>query len=214
MTGASMRRRPVALAVVALLAVLALAVVLFVPLGQTGPGRVVVGGTPLYGKPAPEIDLPTLAGGRIRLSELRGRPVLVNFWATWCVPCRDEFPLLVSAYAEHGPRGLEILGIVHDDTVDGARRFAVDYGATWPMLDDADDVAWDDYLGVGMPQSYFIDTAGIVQAFSLGGFTEAGLAAQLALILPTPDGSPGSLDPAGSPAPAGPPAPTGSPGQP
>jgi len=105
----------------------------------------------------------------------------------------------VEAYAEHHDDGLEILGIVHDDTVDGARRFAADYGATWPMLDDADDVAWNDYLGVGMPQSYFIDAGGIVQAFSLGGFTETGLAAQLALILPGPAGSP--APPASVPAP-------------
>jgi cytochrome c biogenesis protein CcmG/thiol:disulfide interchange protein DsbE len=144
----------------------------------------VVGGHPLIGQAAPEIDLTTLDGERVTLSELRGRPVLINFWATWCIPCRDEFPLMAAAYEEHAADGLEILGIVHDDTADGARAFASDMGARWPMLMDSDDVAWNDYVGVGMPTSFFVDRDGIVRAFSLGGFTEDGLTAQLETILP------------------------------
>jgi cytochrome c biogenesis protein CcmG/thiol:disulfide interchange protein DsbE len=91
---------------------------------------------------------------------------------------------MVDAYARHQRDGLEILGIVHDDSLEGARAFATSYGATWPLLDDAQDVAWEDYLGIGVPQSYFIDRDGVVQAFSLGPFTVEGLAAQLATILP------------------------------
>ena len=91
---------------------------------------------------------------------------------------------MVTAYDDHAEDGLEILGIIHNDTVDGARRFANDMGATWPMLDDPDDEAWEAYRGVGMPTSFFVDSEGIVQAFSLGGFTEEGLAIQLAKILP------------------------------
>jgi cytochrome c biogenesis protein CcmG/thiol:disulfide interchange protein DsbE len=147
----------------------------------TGPG---IGGHPLYGQPAPEIDLATLDGGRMTLSELRGRPVLINFWATWATPSREEFPLMVEAYAAHSDADLEILSIIHDDTADGTRAFAEDESAMWPMLLDPDDVAWNDYLGVGMPTSFFIDPEGVVRAFSLGGFTEAGLAAQLETILP------------------------------
>ena len=56
---------------------------------------IAVGGHPLYGKPAPEIDLETFDGERLTLSSLRGRPVIINFWATWCGPCREEFPLMV-----------------------------------------------------------------------------------------------------------------------
>jgi thiol-disulfide isomerase/thioredoxin len=110
--------------------------------------------------------------------------VLINFWATWCGPCREEFPLMVEAYRAHEQDGLEILGISHNDTVDGAREFAADQGAGWVLLDDADDVAWNDYLGVGMPTSFFVDPEGIVRAFSLGPFTEEGLQRQLATILP------------------------------
>ena len=183
MTAGAGSRRPVVIAAAAVVLVAAILVIAFVPLGRTDPQRVVVGGSPLYGKPAPPLDLPTLDGERVRLSDLRGRPVLVNFWASWCIPCRDEFPLMVEAYARHGDDDLEILGVVHDDSAEDARAFAEDYGATWPILDDADDVAWEDWLGIGVPQSYFVDRDGIVQAFSLGPFTNAGLTAQLETIL-------------------------------
>jgi cytochrome c biogenesis protein CcmG/thiol:disulfide interchange protein DsbE len=165
-------------------AALLVLVVLFVPLGRTDPERVVVGGHPLAGKAAPQFELATLDGEAVSLAALRGRPVLVNFWATWCLPCRDEFPLLAEAYRAHADDRLEILGIVHDDTADGARAFAADMGATWPIVLDPDDEAWADYLGVGMPTSFFIDTDGVVQAASLGGFSEDGLTALLARILP------------------------------
>ena len=190
--------RAVLVGAIALLLLVAVTIVLVQPVdgpdgsatgtGSPSPGpgatSVVVGGHPLLDEVAPEIDLQALDGGRVVLSGLRGRPVLVNFWATWCIPCRDEFPLLVTAYREHGgEEGLEILGIVHDDSAAGARRFAEDLGATWPMLLDPDDEAWDDYVGVGMPTSFFIDAEGVIRAFSLGGFTESGLAAQLGEIL-------------------------------
>jgi cytochrome c biogenesis protein CcmG/thiol:disulfide interchange protein DsbE len=157
---------------------------LFVPLGSASPDSVAVSGHPLVGDAAPPIELATLDGDAVSLASLRGRPVLVNFWATWCLPCRDEFPLLAKTYAAHADDGLEILGIVHDDTAEGARAFAQDLGATWPILLDPDDVAWADYLGVGMPTSFFIDRDGVVRAASLGGFSEDGLEALLAKILP------------------------------
>jgi cytochrome c biogenesis protein CcmG, thiol:disulfide interchange protein DsbE len=190
---ADTRVRPAALGLVvaAAVATLAIFVVLFVPLGGSPaakPGAsvdsLVVGGHPLVGKPAPEIDLLTIDGEPVKLSELRGQPVLVNFWATWCPPCREEFPLMASAYAKHETDGLEILGVMHQDLADGARAFAQDTGATWPILADPEDTAYQDYLVVGLPTSFFIDAEGIVRAFSLGGFSEDGLAAQLETILP------------------------------
>jgi len=178
-------RRRLAIVVVALAALAFLVLVaVAVPLGSTDTESVAISGHPLVGKPAPGIELATPDGEAVSLAALRGRPVLVNFWATWCLPCRDEFPLLAGAYAQHAEDGLEILGIVHDDTVDGARAFAADMGATWPILLDPDDAAWADYLGVGMPTSFFIDAEGVVRAASLGGFTEDGLTALLAKILP------------------------------
>lgn len=173
---------------IAVVAILALSLLFLVPLGggDAGPegDATTVGGHPLYGQPAPEIDLETFDGERMTLSSLRGQPVLINFWATWCGPCRDEFPLMVKTYAARADDGLEILGILHDDTVEGGRRFAEDQGATWPMLYDADDEAWEDYRGVGKPTSFFVDADGIVRAFSLGPFSEDGLERQLATIIP------------------------------
>ena len=124
------------------------------------------------------------------LADYAGRPVIVNIWASWCIPCRDEFPMLVGAYGEYRDQGLEVLGIVHDDTAAGAAAFAQEQGATWPMLMDVDDVVWRDYIGVGVPQSYFIDAEGIVRAFTIGPFSAAGLEAGLARIVPAqPAGS-------------------------
>jgi cytochrome c biogenesis protein CcmG/thiol:disulfide interchange protein DsbE len=182
------RRRPLRALLVVGIAIVAIVglTLLFVPLGGSDDttDSLTVGGHPLSGKPAPEIELETFEGEPVTLSSLRGRPVLINFWASWCGPCREEFPLMVTAYEEHADSGLEILGIIHDDMVEGAQAFAADQGAAWPMLDDPDDVAWEAYRGVAMPTSFFIDAEGIVRTFSLGGFTEDGLEHQLATILP------------------------------
>lgn len=102
------------------------------------------------------------------LAELRGRPVIVNFWASWCIPCREEFPLLASTYERYADDGLEILGIIHDDGPQAAQTFADTHGATWPLLLDAQDVAWASYRGAAVPTTYYIDREGIIRAISLG----------------------------------------------
>lgn len=132
------------------------------------PERIVVERSPLLDQPAPEFALESLDGGTVSLADYRGRPVIVNFWASWCVPCRDEFPLLRDARQRHAAEGLEILGIVHDDGPDAARDFAEEHGGDWPLLMDPDDEAWQAYGGVFLPITYFIDRQGVVRAVSYG----------------------------------------------
>jgi cytochrome c biogenesis protein CcmG/thiol:disulfide interchange protein DsbE len=170
-------------------------VALFVPIGRA-PDGIVIRGSPLLGKPAPPVDLVDLDGARVRLADHVGRPVVVHFWATWCIPCREEFRLFADARREHASDGLEILGIVHDDTAEAAGGFARSQGADWPILPDPDETAWNAWLGAGLPTTYFVDRDGIVRDFSLGPVTSGGLRAQLAKIL-VPMGSPGIASPGG-----------------
>jgi cytochrome c biogenesis protein CcmG/thiol:disulfide interchange protein DsbE len=152
--------------------------------GSPTSSPIVVGGSPLLNRPAPAIDLIDLDGQRVRLSDYQGRPVIVNFWASWCIPCRDEFPLLVDALERHTAEGLAILGVIHDDTNEAAQAFAESMGGTWPMLADPSDVAWNAWLGNGVPTTYYVDGEGVVRDVSLGPLTRSGLAIQLDRILP------------------------------
>jgi cytochrome c biogenesis protein CcmG/thiol:disulfide interchange protein DsbE len=153
--------------------------------GSPGPSQIVVRGSPLLNRPAPPIDLVALDGERVQLSDYIGRPVIVNFWASSCLPCRDEFPLFVEALEQHQDDGLEVLGVIHDDSNEAAQAFATAMGGTWPMLPDPAGVAWNAWLGVGLPTTYYIDPEGVVRDFSLGPVTRSGLAIQIARILPS-----------------------------
>lgn len=150
----------------------------------SGPPSIQVSRSALLDKPAPQFALQTLDGtATVRLADYLGRPVVVNFWASWCIPCRQEFPLLRAAREAHAADGLEILGIVHDDGPQAARQFADAYDATWPLLADPDDSAWRDYRGVVLPITYYIDRQGVVRALSYGAPPSGTLEEQIAKIL-------------------------------
>jgi peroxiredoxin len=99
------------------------------------------------------------------------------------VPCRQEFPLFGAARAAHAADGLEILGVVHADSADSAQRFATDEGATWPLVQDANNAAWQAYGGALVPTTYYIDRQGIVRAVSYGPPPSGTLEELLAKIL-------------------------------
>jgi cytochrome c biogenesis protein CcmG/thiol:disulfide interchange protein DsbE len=191
--GRNLGRPLLIVAGIALIAIVG--IVAFVPLGGgpsatpapgTSPGSspIVIGGSPLLDKPAPPIALETLDGEPVTLADFAGRPVVLNFWASWCVPCRAEFPVLVAAREEYAADGLEILGIVYKDSAENAQRFADDHGAEWPLLADPGEQAYNDYLGFGVPYSVFIDGEGIVRAVSFGEVSEDGFRMQMEQVLP------------------------------
>ncbi|MEO7119098.1 MAG: TlpA disulfide reductase family protein [Candidatus Limnocylindrales bacterium] len=156
---------------------------LAVALGFRLDGPTVIHGSPLVGKSAPAIRLTDLEGRTVDLADYRGRPVIINFWASWCEPCKKEFPLFVAVRAAHVADGLEILGIVHDDSADLARAFASAQGAPWPMLMDPDDVAWNAYAGIGLPTTFYVDRAGVVRVVSFGPPASGSIEELIARIL-------------------------------
>ena len=137
--------------------------------------------------PAPEIDLPTLTGGRVQLSKLRGRPVVVTFWNTWCLPCLTEFPELVRAHREHGPAGLYILGVNERDQEVSTKRvqkFVDDLAVPFEVALDKRGRSRQTYLIRGMPTTVFVNSAGVVQLIHRGPLSREELDRGIATILP------------------------------
>lgn len=135
-------------------------------------------------QPAPAIVGTTLDGTPFDLADYLGRPVVVNFWGPGCVPCRDEFPLFIAKLAQHAGDGLAIVGVLTDDPPEPARRFVADLGATWPTVEDPDKALKTAYRVAGRPQTYFIDTAGIIRSIQIGEIRDADFERQYARIAP------------------------------
>jgi cytochrome c biogenesis protein CcmG, thiol:disulfide interchange protein DsbE len=135
------------------------------------------------GTPAPALRLPGLDGGQVDLAALRGRPVVVNFWASWCDPCVREFPLLRQAAATHRPDRLAVVGVLSGDTPAAARPFVRRLDATWPMALDPNTTTATTWGAIGLPHTYFIRPDGTLASHQLGELTQASLDRQLAQIL-------------------------------
>jgi thiol-disulfide isomerase/thioredoxin len=111
--------------------------------------------------PAPDFTLEKLDGGNMKLSDLRGKAVLLNFWATWCGPCKIETPWLVELQKQYGSQGLQVIGVAMDDSgKDDIAKFAKDMGVNYPVLLGKEAVG-DEYGGVpALPESFFIGRDG------------------------------------------------------
>lgn len=134
------------------------------------------------GSQAPDIELKDLKDDTVRLSDLRGKPVLVNFWATWCVPCRTEMPILEKKYrAYKESQGFTILAVdVKDDSgVDAVRSFLGELSLTFPVLLDGEGDAGTAYNVLGLPTSFFVDRKGVIRATRVGAMSETYLDQEL-----------------------------------
>lgn len=132
--------------------------------------------SPLIGKPAPSFSLRALDGTTLTADRLRGRPYVVNFWASWCLPaCVDEHPVLLEAEQRYG-EAVQIVGVVYNDSPGAARAFLDRYGdGGWPQLTDEGGRLAVEYGVTGPPESYFVDAAGIVRAKQFGPLTVAAM---------------------------------------
>ncbi|HZJ26957.1 MAG TPA: TlpA disulfide reductase family protein [Acidimicrobiia bacterium] len=127
------------------------------------PSEASVAGVATVGSVAPDFDLPRLrADGSVHLADLRGRPVVVNFWASWCIPCRKEFPMLERARRKYRDRGLVIIGVDFRDIAADAKAFANGEGATWSLVTDPGREAALAYGVRGIPQTFFIRPDGTI----------------------------------------------------
>ena len=126
------------------------------------------------GNPAPDFSLESLDGGQVTLAEYRGRHVLINFWATWCTPCRSEMPELVRTYEEHKDTGFTILGInlTFQDALPEIVAFVEEFKMTFPvLLDETGEVTTQKYRLLGLPMSVFVDRQGAIRRIHIGLMT-------------------------------------------
>ena len=143
--------------------------------------------SPLVGKPLPAFAGTTLEGGQFSSTDLAGKPAVVNFWASYCIPaCVIEHPVLMDLAARYSGE-LQLVGVLVNDTPDGARGFLARYGqASWPNLLNTDGRMTIDFGVTGPPETFFVDARGIVVARHIGPLTPEVVAEQLAALGITP----------------------------
>jgi len=135
----------------------------------------------LLGKPAPSFHLPTLDGTPVSLTSLAGKAVIINFWNTWCIPCRQELPALKTFYAEHSDDpDFAMVGIVRDDTKSNVRPYVQAEAMHWIIAFDPDEKATLDFATRGQPETFAISPDGQIVGFQWGPSSVAGLEAMLA----------------------------------
>lgn len=138
------------------------------------------------GRAAPDFILGHTDGSQLRLSDLQGHPVLVNFWASWCTPCRQEMPEIVKAYDAHKDAGLVIVAVDLQENAGQVDSFAREFGMTFPIVIDRNGGVADAWrIGgpvEGIPSSYFLDEDGVVRARAFGPMTADTIAQHLATI--------------------------------
>ena len=137
------------------------------PTGQSGATRV--------GKPAPAFTMDLYGGGELSVGPDLGKPVVLNFWASWCPPCREESPLLERAWRQYADRGVLFVGVDTQDTEADALAYIDEFGLTFPNGLDVDGEITVAYGVVGLPVTFFIGADGVVERRWVGALTESQL---------------------------------------
>lgn len=140
--------------------------------------------TVMHNQIAPTFRLQSIDGTSVDLQTLRGRPVVINFWSTWCIPCKQEHPVLLWA-AQNYPE-VTFLGIVYQDDPEPIRRYLNRYGSGYAHLLDPDSRTAIDYGVTGVPETFFIASNGTIVHKTNGVLTQALLVQQLAPLLQSP----------------------------
>ncbi len=127
--------------------------------------------SPREGFSAPDFTLDLLGGGQVTLSELRGKAVIINLWASWCPPCRAEMPAMETVYQANKAQGLEVLAVntTNQDSEAEAAAFVKSYGLTFLVPLDRNGVVSARYMLRGLPSTFFVDRRGIIRAVVIGG---------------------------------------------
>lgn len=141
--------------------------------------------TGTVGRPAPAFDLPALDGsGRVTLASSTGKVVVVNFWASWCIPCKQENPALVDVWERYHGADVVLVGIVYQDSADAAREYTTRLGNRWPSGIDADGRTALSYGVFGIPETFFIGPDGVIAGRHKGPIDAATLAAGIEALRP------------------------------
>lgn len=137
------------------------------------------------GKPAPAFDLGRLDGkGQLSLDQLRGKVVVVNFWASWCIPCKQENPALVNVWERYRTSDVVLLGIVYQDSPQSAREYTAHLGNTWPSLLDEDGRTAIVFGVFGIPETFFIGPDGVIAGRHIGPIDEQTLISGIEALRP------------------------------
>jgi len=135
------------------------------------------------GESGTSVRLTDLDGQPVTLAALKGHPVWINFWATWCPPCQRETPVLRETYAAHKAEGLVLLAIDVQEDPSSVRQYAIKYGLTYPIGLDVTGAIFHTYRIFGLPSQYFIDRNGVIRGRYFGPLTRDLAEQQLATIL-------------------------------
>lgn len=125
----------------------------------------------LIAKPAPDFQLKTLDGKEVRLKNLTGKTVVINFWASWCYPCMEEHPVFGLAKKAFEKENVVFLGVIYQDTKEAIRKFITQYGEATLTLEDPDSRTAIDYGVGGVPETFFVDAQGIIRHKYKGALT-------------------------------------------